>query len=417
MYLKKKHRDSHRPKCRRITLIIAIIAYFALIYAAGGEDMTVLSALASGIKELANAVITAVRQVNENMEAYAGEGAKFILYAVTAVLVVAIFFIIKWGMFGDFVYGILSAFMPNLPEKSVHKQIKSFKGKYTTDSGLIDEIKYYNPDYDAYFFESIYEKAGLYDIYVLKRNAEKDAYGRKRRSQSRDENSVALFTKTPMCVIERSSYVSAVEIEPEFIELLGSRIKNPALRSEVLTFSLAHECIHVKYHDGMNMRWRLVLSMIAWLGGFPLTTLLFFKSASFGSIILSVLSGALLFFWIAFVSVILSVTYWCQCAEFRADRLAARVSEADTDLVFEAYARCGYGSPDEEHTRESRLKEYGRLLKSVFSSKYVPESLAHPSSALRKKELKLRKNWGLYDYVRYGFLMRISLFTGKGGRL
>lgn len=417
MHLKRRRRDSHRPKCRRITVIIAIIAYFALIYSAGGSDMTVLSAFTSGIKELADVIITAIRQVNLNMENYTGETGKFILYTVIAIIVIGIFFIIRWGMFGDFIYSILSAFMPNLPEKTFHDQRKSFRGKYTTDPALIDEIKKSEISYDTGFFEDIYKKAGLFDIYVVKKDTYKDAYGRKRNQHSLREGSTQESEKTPMCVLEKNGYVSAIEIEAEFIERLGSRIKNSSLRSEVLTFSLAHELIHARFHDGMNMRWRLVLSIIVWLAGFPLTEFFFFKSAALGCIILTVLSGMLLLFWIAFVSVILSVTYWCQCAEFRADRLAAQVSEADPDLVFEAYAHCGYASPDEKHNKESRLKEYRLLLKSVFSSKSVPENLAHPSFVLRKRELKLRKKWGIYDYVRYAWLMRINLFTGKGGRL
>jgi len=188
--------------------------------------------------------------------------------------------------------------------------------------------------------------------------------------------------------VEQSGYVSVIRIDNRFLHRLSS-IRNTAARNQFISFAISHELIHIKYHDPMNITWLHIASVVLWLDGLlliGLTPLLLTIQSSFIFIWLRFLCIVI---WFGFVSFIPRQSYWSHCAEYRADREALILSEADVNVVFTAFSLCFPEMKEEYKVGMSAIAKI--LWDMLIGNTSTSDAYAHPSLSLRWREAQRKQ--------------------------
>lgn len=221
--------------------------------------------------------------------------------------------------------------------------------------------------------------------------------------------------KSIIASFEKDGQPPMINIKTELINRLEI-IEPSNVRGKILKFILAHELIHVKYHDSINKIWIWRFYGLLWFGGFAFLWNFYITSIALG-IIYNTVSVILFLFWCVFVSILISQSFWWQVIEFRADRLGLKIS-GEPVLVFEIYTKY---FPDGVFGKKSILKCLHNYMKAIisfiFSKTTQNDEIEHPSNHRRIEELKRGRDWSFFEYFRYGYQMKKNLLMGKGKKL
>lgn len=221
--------------------------------------------------------------------------------------------------------------------------------------------------------------------------------------------------KSIIASLEKEGQPPMISIKTELINRLEA-IEPCHVREKVLRFVIAHELIHVKYHDSINKIWMWRFYVLLWIGGLSLFWNYFGASISLG-IVHKWISVILLLLWCIFASVLISQSFWWQVLEFRADRLGLKIS-GESVLVFEIYAKYFPDGVFGKNNLRKRLKNYQKAIISFFFEKATQnDEIGHPSNHKRIEELKRGKNWTLFEYFRYGYQMKKNSLLGNGKKM
>lgn len=221
--------------------------------------------------------------------------------------------------------------------------------------------------------------------------------------------------KSIIASYEKDGQPPMIGIKAELINRIET-IEPDNVRDKILRFIIAHELIHVKYHDSINKIWMWRFYGLLWLGGFVFLWNYCVTSITLG-IIHNTVSAILLLVWCVFVSILISQSFWWQVLEFRADRLGLKIS-GESVLIFEIYAKY---FPDGIFGKKSllkRLQNYKQLIISfLFAKTAQNDEIEHPSNRRRIEELKRGKDWSLFEYFWYGYQMKKNFLMGNGKKL
>ncbi|MCM1237350.1 MAG: M48 family metalloprotease [Ruminococcus flavefaciens] len=214
---------------------------------------------------------------------------------------------------------------------------------------------------------------------------------------------------------EKNGQAPMIGIKTELINRLEI-IEPSNVRNRILKFIIAHELIHVKYHDSINKIWIWRFYGLLWIGGFALLWNYFVASVSLG-IIHKTISMMLFLVWCLFASILISRSFWWQVIEFRADRLGIKIS-GESVQIFEIYAKYFPDGFFGKKDLSKRLQNYRKVIISFFFSKTTQnDEIGHPSNRRRIEELKRGKDWNLFEYFRYGYKMKKNSLMGNGKKL
>lgn len=221
--------------------------------------------------------------------------------------------------------------------------------------------------------------------------------------------------KSIIVSLEKDGQPPMISIKKEFMNRLEA-IEPNYIREKILKFVIAHELIHVKYHDSINKLWVWRFYGLLWIGGLGLLWNYFIASSAL-EIVHKWISVILLLLWCIFASVLISQSFWWQVIEFRADRLGLKIS-GESVYVFETYAKYFPDGVFGKKNLLKRLKNYQKAIISFFFAKTTQnDEIGHPSNRRRIEELKRGKNWNLFEYFRYGYQMKKNSLMGNGKKI
>lgn len=219
----------------------------------------------------------------------------------------------------------------------------------------------------------------------------------------------------PLLTVQKGGEPPSIMVGPSFIQQMEGIPKQ--FRLGVAKFLFAHEIVHAKKMDALNLRWILALNLFPFIGILALLWNPMAISLSNNQFLQFGILLVMSLFWILFGSVIVSPSYWAQIREFRADRLALILSGQQAS-IFKVYVINTHGQ------RLQKFSLWGKIRNSIklcwiilFSRDPFKDSIAHPSNERREIELMRDRRWSGLEYFRYGLRQRVNLLMGKGGMI
>jgi len=191
------------------------------------------------------------------------------------------------------------------------------------------------------------------------------------------------------------TYGRAVVIGEEYMAQL-ERSLSASEQHDAVAFLLGHELTHIRYKDYAEK-----VSLLKRGAILCLSLLTFMLSLVLAEKLVSETTMLLLFLLLFPVFLALGYLlnherYWKQISELRADRIGMKVSRTSPDLLERLLKNTDYGTdvPAEEGIVKKVWNQYAGID-------------AHPSAELRINELKRNVPWGLGEYFRYFFVLKV----------
>lgn len=175
---------------------------------------------------------------------------------------------------------------------------------------------------------------------------------------------------------------------------------------EVVKLMLAHEIVHICYHDSLPKHKEIRALII-----FAFNYACLIGGAVVMAFIHNAIFEVIMSFWVIAlileIMIMINEKYWFQVMEFRADRIGMEISGASVEIFKQALQLM---DSEEKSTEKSA---------NIFQESYdrYVEVHIHPQKETRVYEVMRKKGWNMTDYVRYLFLIGRNVILRRGWRI
>lgn len=175
---------------------------------------------------------------------------------------------------------------------------------------------------------------------------------------------------------------------------------------EVVKLMLAHEIVHICYHDSLPKH-KEIRALKIYVFNFACLI----GSVAAIAFIHNTVFEVIMSFWaivlICANMILIEDKYWFQVMEFRADRIGMEISGAAVETFKQALQLTD---------SEERVTEKSTNIFQESYNRYV-EVHIHPQKERRVYEVLRKKGWNMTDYARYLFLIGCNVISRRGWQI